>query len=87
VPIYEYRCDPCGYQKEHLRKISDPQLTTCPECGKESYNKMLSAAGFQLKGNGWYATDFKGGTKPATKADSTPPCQSGSGACTPCAAN
>lgn len=87
MPIYEYRCDSCGYQKEHLRKISDPQLTTCPECGKESYNKMLSAAGFQLKGNGWYATDFKGGNKPATKADSTPPCQGGSGACTPCAAN
>ena len=87
MPIYEYRCDSCGYQKEHLRKMSDPQLTTCPECGKESYNKMLSAAGFQLKGNGWYATDFKGGSKPAAKADSTSPCQGGSGACTPCAAN
>ncbi|WP_265946745.1 FmdB family zinc ribbon protein [Dechloromonas sp. A34] len=87
MPIYEYRCDSCGSQKEHLQKMSDPQLTTCPSCGKESYNKLLSAAGFQLKGNGWYATDFKGGGKPAPKADSAPPCQGGSGACTPCAAN
>ena len=87
MPIYEYRCDSCGSQKEHLRKISDPQLTTCPECGKESYTKLLSAAGFQLKGNGWYATDFKGGSKTAAKTDSTPPCQAGSGACTPCAAS
>ena len=87
MPIYEYRCDSCGSQKEHLQKMSDPQLTTCPACGKESYNKLLSAAGFQLKGNGWYATDFKGGGKTVPKADSTPPCQGGSGACTPCAAN
>lgn len=87
MPIYEYRCDSCGSQKEHLQKMSDPQLTTCPACGKESYNKLLSAAGFQLKGNGWYATDFKGGGKAAPKADSAPPCQGGSGACTPCAAN
>lgn len=87
MPIYEYRCDACGSQKEHLQKMSDPQLTTCPSCGQESYNKLLSAAGFQLKGSGWYATDFKGGSKPATKADSAPPCQGGSGACTPCAAN
>ncbi|QRM18828.1 zinc ribbon domain-containing protein [Dechloromonas sp. TW-R-39-2] len=84
MPIYEYRCDSCGAQKEHLQKMSDPQLTTCPACGKESYSKLLSAAGFQLKGSGWYATDFKGGSKPA---DSTPPCQGGSGACTPCGAN
>ena len=87
MPIYEYRCDACGFQKEHLQKMSEPQLTTCPECGKESYCKLLSAAGFQLKGNGWYATDFKGGSKPTPKADSTPPCQGGSGACTPCAAS
>jgi len=87
MPIYEYRCDSCGSQKEHLQKMSDPQLTTCPACGKESYTKLLSAAGFHLKGNGWYATDFKGGNKPAPKGDSTPPCQGGSGACTPCAAS
>ena len=87
MPIYEYRCDSCGAQKEHLQKMSDPQLTTCPACGKESYSKMLTAAGFQLKGSGWYATDFKGSNKPVAKADSTPPCQGGSGACTPCAAS
>ena len=61
MPIYEYRCEACGFQKEHLQKMSDPVLTVCPECGKESYGKLLSAAGFQLKGSGWYATDFKGG--------------------------
>ena len=87
MPIYEYRCDACGSQKEHLQKMSDPQLTTCPACGQESYSKLLSAAGFQLKGSGWYATDFKGGSKAAPKTDSTPPCQGGSGACTPCAAS
>jgi putative FmdB family regulatory protein len=87
MPIYEYRCDSCGSQKEHLQKMSDPQLTTCPACGKESYSKLLSAAGFQLKGSGWYATDFKGGSKSAPATESTPPCQGGSGACTPCAAS
>lgn len=87
MPIYEYRCESCGFQKEHLQKMSDPVLTTCPECGKESYSKLLSAAGFQLKGNGWYATDFKGASKPAEKkADNPPPCQGGSGACA-CAAS
>lgn len=88
MPIYEYRCDSCGFQKEHLQKLSDPVLTTCPECHQESYTKLLSAAGFQLKGSGWYATDFKGGnSKPAEKkSDSAPPCQGGSGACA-CAAN
>jgi putative FmdB family regulatory protein len=72
VPIYEYRCDACGHQEDHLQKISEPQLTVCPACGKPVYKKMLSAAGFQLKGSGWYATDFKTtGKKPADKkADS-----------------
>lgn len=88
MPIYEYRCGSCGFQKDHLQKISDPVLSTCPECGQESYAKLLSAAGFQLKGSGWYATDFKGGaSKPAEKkVDSAPPCQGGSGACA-CAAS
>jgi putative FmdB family regulatory protein len=85
MPIYEYRCDSCGHQKEHLRKISDPLLTTCPACGQESYSKLLSAAGFQLKGSGWYATDFKGGS--SAKSDKAPPCEGGTGACTPCAAS
>jgi len=71
VPIYEYRCSSCGFQKEYLRKVSDPLLRVCPECGKETFGKMLTAAGFQLKGGGWYATDFKNsGAKPASKADS-----------------
>ena len=72
MPIYEYRCDSCGSQKEHLQKMSEPQLTTCPECHQESYSKLLSAAGFQLKGNGWYATDFKNsGSKPTASTSST----------------
>ena len=70
MPIYEYRCSDCGFQKEFLQKISDPLLTTCTSCGKETFQKMLTAAGFQLKGSGWYATDFKNsGSKPAEKAD------------------
>jgi putative FmdB family regulatory protein len=65
VPIYEYRCSSCGFQKEYLQKVSDPLLSSCPECGRESFQKMLTTAGFQLKGSGWYATDFKGaGAKP-----------------------
>lgn len=60
MPIYEYRCNACGFQKEYLQKMSDAPLAICPECG-EQFNKMLTAAGFQLKGKGWYATDFKGG--------------------------
>jgi putative FmdB family regulatory protein len=63
MPIYEYRCTECGFQKEHLQKMSDAPLSTCPECGKGAYSKLLSAAGFQLKGSGWYATDFKNGSK------------------------
>jgi len=65
MPIYEYRCDVCGHQDEHLQKVSDAALTVCPACGKPEYRKQLSAAGFQLKGTGWYATDFKGGAKKA----------------------
>ncbi len=70
MPIYEYRCSECGFQDEFLQKLSDPLMTVCPSCGKESLKKLLSAAGFQLKGSGWYATDFKGsGAKPAAKSD------------------
>ena len=68
MPIYEYRCSSCGFQKEYLQKVSDPLLSVCPECSKETFGKMLTAAGFQLKGGGWYATDFKNsGAKPAAK--------------------
>ena len=72
MPIYEYRCASCGHQQEFLQKVSDAPHTTCPKCGKPSLSKMLSAAGFQLKGSGWYATDFKGGgSKPAAKSGDT----------------
>jgi putative FmdB family regulatory protein len=72
MPIYEYRCSECGFQDEFLQKLSEPLLTVCPSCGKESFKKLLSAAGFQLKGSGWYATDFKSsGSKPEVKADKT----------------
>jgi len=59
VPIYEYQCDSCNHQLETLQKISDPLLTTCPECGQDSLRKRVSAAAFRLKGGGWYETDFK----------------------------
>jgi putative FmdB family regulatory protein len=73
MPIYEYRCESCGHQQEFLQKVSDAPHTTCPKCGKPSLSKMLSAAGFQLKGSGWYATDFKGGgSKPAAKSEDKP---------------
>lgn len=73
MPIYEYRCAECGFQEEHLQKVSEPPLTVCPSCGKPKFVKLVSAAGFQLKGSGWYATDFKGGAKPAQdKADAKP---------------
>ena len=78
MPIYEYRCSSCGFQKEFIQKMSDAPLTTCPECKREAFAKMLSAAGFQLKGSGWYQTDFKGGSKP--KDDSpAPACGMGGG--------
>ena len=60
MPIYEYRCAACGHQEDHLLKLSDAPLTKCPACGKKKYEKQLTAAGFQLKGSGWYASDFKG---------------------------
>lgn len=62
MPIYAYRCDACGHAKDVLQKMSDPVLTTCPACGAESFKKQLTAAGFQLKGSGWYVTDFRGGS-------------------------
>lgn len=72
MPIYAYRCSSCGHAKDVLQKISDPVLTTCPACGAESFQKHITAAGFQLKGSGWYATDFRGGSggtsAPATGA-------------------
>lgn len=66
MPIYAYRCDECGFTKDVLQKISDPVLTTCLSCGKPAFKKQVTAAGFQLKGTGWYVTDFRGGNAPAT---------------------
>jgi putative FmdB family regulatory protein len=96
MPIYEYRCSNCGHQQEFLQKLSEAPHTRCTKCGQETFSKMVTAAGFQLKGSGWYATDFKGGaTKPAAKeapgsgeskaegpASAAPAC--GTGACPAC---
>ncbi len=77
MPIYEYRCSSCGFQKEYLQKVSDPLLSVCPECKQETFSKMLTAAGFQLKGGGWYVTDFKNkGAKPGAKTESSSPAAS-----------
>jgi putative FmdB family regulatory protein len=65
MPIYEYRCSACGHELEILQKMSDKALTDCPSCGKPTLSKMVSAAGFQLKGSGWYVTDFRDNKKPA----------------------
>src|SRR5690606_14652703 len=68
VPIYAYKCSACGHAQDVLQKMSDPVLTVCPECGASAYEKQVTAAGFQLKGSGWYVTDFRnnGGAKPAS---------------------
>ena len=77
MPIYAYKCESCGFSKDVLQKMSDAPLSDCPSCGGSSFKKQLTAAGFQLKGSGWYATDFKGGgtAAPAT----TPSGEGGSG--------
>ena len=62
MPIYAYKCSSCGHEKDVLQKISDAPLTDCPACGSASFAKQLTAAGFQLKGSGWYATDFRNGS-------------------------
>jgi putative FmdB family regulatory protein len=63
MPIYAYGCSSCGLHKDVMQKMSDAPLSTCPQCGKETFAKQLTAAGFQLKGSGYYVTDFKGGSK------------------------
>ncbi len=77
MPIYAYKCESCGHAKDVLQKISDAPLTDCPACGAASFRKQLTAAGFQLKGNGWYATDFRGSTSGAggTSAPATSPAE------------
>lgn len=86
MPIYEYRCTACGFEKEYLQKLSEPAVSVCERCGRSTMAKLVSAAGFQLKGSGWYATDFKNnGSKPkateeskadGAKADSATPSES-----------
>jgi putative FmdB family regulatory protein len=68
MPIYAYRCEACGHAKDVLQKISDPVLTDCPACGASAFKKQVTAAGFQLKGSGWYVTDFRGGNGAAAPA-------------------
>lgn len=91
MPIYAYKCDACGHAKDVLQKVSDAPLTVCPACGAESFHKQLTAAGFQLKGSGWYATDFKGsaggtaaGASGAAAAESKPAETASAAPATPC---
>jgi putative FmdB family regulatory protein len=85
MPIYAYKCDACGHAKDVLQKMSDPQLTDCPSCGQAAFKKQLTAAGFQLKGTGWYVTDFRegGGKNSAPAVDA----KSGDASAAPTAAN
>jgi len=79
MPIYAYRCASCGHEKDVLQKMSDAPLTQCPACGKDAFSKQVTAAGFQLKGSGWYVTDFRSGSNkaaPAKPADSASPAES-----------
>lgn len=91
MPIYEYACQACGHTLESMQKMTDPQLTDCPACGKPMLRKLISAAGFVLKGGGWYATDFrdkgskKEDTKETAKGDAPAPAAGGSNCCGACA--
>ncbi|HET8747500.1 MAG TPA: FmdB family zinc ribbon protein [Ramlibacter sp.] len=87
MPIYAYKCGSCGHAKDVLQKISDPALSTCPACGAESFAKQITAAGFQLKGSGWYATDFRGGSNgsSASKSEDKPADGGGKSESTPAA--
>jgi putative FmdB family regulatory protein len=81
MPIYAYKCTDCGFEQDVMQKMSDAVLTECPSCGKSTFNKQLSVAGFHLKGSGYYATDFKNGSGKPAEAPS-PAC--GTGACPAC---
>jgi|SRR5689334_3858671 len=76
MPIYEYRCTQCEHKLETLQRLSEAPLVTCPACGKDALQKLVSAAGFQLKGSGWYATDFRGGSKSSEKPSADKPAES-----------
>lgn len=71
MPIYAYRCESCGFEKDVLQKMSDAPLTQCPQCGKDAFRKQVTAAGFQLKGSGWYVTDFRGGSNAGNNASNS----------------
>ncbi|MEI7764641.1 MAG: FmdB family zinc ribbon protein [Comamonadaceae bacterium] len=87
MPIYAYKCESCGFAKDVLQKMSDSQLTECPTCGASAFKKQLTAAGFQLKGSGWYATDFKGSAAPAgAAADASAPAKPAADGAAPTAA-
>lgn len=73
MPIYAYRCSACGHAKDVLQKLSDAPLTTCPSCGADTFGKQVTAAGFQLKGSGWYVTDFRGGSGGGAAASTAAP--------------
>ncbi|RYF33119.1 MAG: zinc ribbon domain-containing protein [Comamonadaceae bacterium] len=81
MPIYAYKCSACGFAKDALQKMSDAPLTVCPNCGASTFEKQVTAAGFQLKGSGWYVTDFREGSAKAgaAKPDAKPAESSGSG--------
>lgn len=84
MPFYEYRCGSCGHELEAMQKMSDAPLTECPACARPELVKLISAAGFQLKGSGWYATDFKGGAKKPSASESSDGHSCSGGACTAC---
>ena len=89
MPIYAYKCGSCGHAKDVLQKMSDPLLTVCPACGAETFTKQVTAAGFQLKGSGWYVTDFRAGGDGANSgvgASPAPAADTGSSVATPAAA-
>ena len=89
MPIYAYKCASCGFAKDVLQKISEAPLTVCPSCGESAFSKQLTAAGFQLKGSGWYVTDFRAGGDGANSgvgASPAPAADTGSSAATPAAA-
>lgn len=85
MPIYEYICRSCGLEKEHLQKMSDAPIAQCPDCGSHEYIKLVSAAGFQLKGSGWYATDFKNKSTSKSETQAKPNTNAADNAATPSA--
>ncbi len=82
MPIYAYKCSDCGFEQDVMQKMSDAPLTECPQCGKATFAKQLTAAGFALKGTGYYATDFKGGAPAKKEEPAAPAC--GTGGCCAC---